>query len=149
MLWKEFPLLSFTNPPKSPSSISRRAKAIESSPKTPQINGVFLVHDLIIAYKTDSNSEEAIQLQEQFNQLSGHNILENIIDFDKTDLDAKEVRTPSSKYHMSNKLLIGNQFYKKYIHINVHRIIKIDFINKKVIDRNKRIQQNKTLNPRV
>ncbi|USQ15429.1 ankyrin repeat domain-containing protein (plasmid) [Legionella lytica] len=117
MLWKEFPLLSSRSHIDNASSSSSNSKPCPSTPRaviadtieensgknshdnqivtTDQL--IYLVQDLIIAYKIDSHTSRAIKLQEQFNQFCLHHSVENIIDFDKADLDAQQVRLILSK----------------------------------------------------
>ncbi|MDR3502527.1 MAG: RasGEF domain-containing protein [Legionella sp.] len=108
MLWKEFPLLSRGQSEIASSSsmlrvpntgIIQDSSVILKENKNHHENQgisteqlISLVQDLISAYKINSNSSEAIQLQEQFNQFCVHHSLENIINFDKADLDTKQVR---------------------------------------------------------
>lgn len=149
-LWKEFPLLSRCQTDiVSSSSMLRVPNAeivegslIKENKNLPEHQGIppeqliFLVHDLINAYKTDSNSSEAGRLQEQFNQFCVHNSLENIIDFDKADLDPKQIRMILSRaisflYPAAHKryLLVQHEFnslLKLFAHLLINNRVLVE-----------------------
>jgi ankyrin repeat protein len=161
MLWKEFPLLSSKNlaanapsssnsprlsPPtlrvlttgvvESNSVILKENKQVHENQMLPGDQLLFLVQDLLSAYKIDSHSAQANSLQEQFNQFCVHNLLENIIDFDNADLDTRPVnillsRTINFLYPAAHKRhsLVQHEFnglLKLFAHFLIDNQVLID-----------------------
>ncbi|MFJ1269110.1 RasGEF domain-containing protein [Legionella lytica] len=155
MLWKEFPLLSSASNPKLSSSRSRVANAdiAEGHSEVSKEQLIFLVKDLVIAYKTNRNSKEAIQLQAQFNQFCMHHVLE--IDFDQTDLDKKQVQMllskamsflhPAAHKHYSLVQHEFNCLLKLFAHLLINNQALAEIPPREELNLNTEKYQNKTI----